>query len=72
MGIDPIVMTNVMATGVVDFTGGAALWLMVLGLLAGSSVGILVAAAQTWQPSLRRLPRLTRAGRPAPLAGAAK
>ena len=65
MGIvDPIAMTNAMATGVVDFTGGAALWLMLLGLLAGSSAGILLAAARAWQPSLRRLPRLTPAGRP--------
>ena len=73
MGIvEPIAMTNAMATGVVDFTGGAALWLMLLGLLAGSSAGILLAGARAWQPSLRRLPRLMRAGRPAPLAGAAK
>jgi hypothetical protein len=72
MGIDPIAMTNGMATGVVDFSGGAALLLLLLGLLAGSSVGILFAAARPWQPSLRRLPRLMRARRPVPLAGAAK
>lgn len=73
MGIvDPIAMTNAMATGGVDFTGGAALLLVVLGLLAASSAGILLAAAGTWQPLRHRLPRLTRASRPAPLAGAAK
>ncbi|HSP99636.1 MAG TPA: hypothetical protein VL049_20630 [Candidatus Dormibacteraeota bacterium] len=73
MGIvDPIAMTNAMATGVVDFTGGAALLLLLLGLLAGSGVGILFAGAGPWQPSLHRLPRLMRARRPAPLAGAAK
>jgi hypothetical protein len=73
MGIvDPIAMTNAMATGVLDFTGGAALLLVLLGLLAGSSAGILRAALTTWQPLPHRLPRLTRAGRPTPLAGAAK
>jgi hypothetical protein len=73
MGIvDPIAMTNGMATAMVDFAGGAALGLMLLGLLVGSGMGILLATAAPWRPRLRRLPRLTHAGRPAPLAGAAK
>ena len=73
MGIvDPIAMTNGMATGGLEFGGAMALCLMLLGLLAGSSAGILLSIAGTWRPRMRRLPRLTHAGRPAPLAGAAK
>lgn len=73
MGIvDPIAMTNAMASGGLEFTGGAALWLMLLGLLAGSGLGILLASARPWRPRLRRLPRLTPVGRPAPLAPAEK
>lgn len=70
--VDPIAMTNAMASGGLDFTGGAALWLMLLGLLAGSSLGILLASARPWRPSLHRLPRLTAFGRSAPLARAEK
>jgi hypothetical protein len=70
--IDPIAMTSAMASEGMDFTGGAALWLMLLGLLVGSSVGILLASARPWRPQLRRLPRLTPAGRSAPLARAVK
>ena len=70
--VDPIAMTNGMATAMVDFAGGTALCLMLLGLLVGSGTGILLAAAPPWRPRLRRLPRLTHASRPAPLAGAAK
>ena len=73
MGIvDPIAMTNAMATGAVDFTGGLALCLLLIGLLVGSGTGILLSVARPWRPRLRRLPRLTHTGRPASMAGAAK
>jgi hypothetical protein len=72
MGIDPIAMTNGMVTGGMDLGGGLALGLMLLGLLVGSAAAILLSTARTWRPRMRRLPRLTHVGRPAPLAGAAK
>ena len=72
MGIDPIAMTNGMATGGMEFGGALALGLMLAGLLVGSAAGILLSTARTWRPRMRRLPRLTHVGRPAPLAGAAK
>jgi hypothetical protein len=72
MGIDPIAMTNGMAMGGLEFGGAMALCLMLLGLLVGSSAGVLLSSAGTWRPGMRRLPRLTHAGRPAPLAGALK
>jgi hypothetical protein len=72
MGIvDPIAMSNSMASGMVDFSGGTALWLMLLGLLVGSAAGIVFAAAPRWRPSMRRLPRLAHAGR-VPLVRAAE
>ena len=66
MGIvDPIAMTNAMATGGISFDGTAAA-LMLLGLLVGSAAGVLFAAARTWRPRLDRLPRLTHVG-PSPV-----
>ncbi len=72
MGIDPIAMTSGMVTGGMDLGAGLALGLMLMGLLVGSAAGILLSTARTWRPRMRRLPRLTHVGRPAPLAGAAK
>jgi hypothetical protein len=65
-------MTNGMATGGLEFGSALAVALMLLGLLVGSGAGILLSTASSWRPRMRRLPRLTHAGRPAPLAGAAK
>ncbi len=45
---------------------------MLAGLLVGSAAGIVLSTARAWRPRMRRLPRLTHVGRPAPLAGAAK
>lgn len=73
MGIvDPIAMTNVMATGGLDFGGGGALGLTLLGLLAGCTAAILFARARPWGPSMRGLPRWPHLGRPTRFAGAAK
>ncbi|MBX3026629.1 hypothetical protein KF840_17120 [bacterium] len=73
MGIvDPMAMTNSMATGMVDFGAGGALWLMLLGLLVGSAAGILFAGAAPRRPRWFRPSRLVPFGRPAGLARAAK
>jgi hypothetical protein len=72
MGIvDPIAMTNAMATGGMEFGGGAALGAVLLGLLAASAGGILLTRARSW-PTRSRLSRFLYLGRPARLAGAAK
>lgn len=72
MGIvDPMAVTNNMATGMVGFDGGMALWLMLLGLLAGSAAGILFAGAVA-RPRVPRLSRLVHLRRPAGLARATK
>ena len=66
MGIvDPIAMTNAMATGGISFDGTAAA-LTLIGLLVGSAVGLLFATAGTWRPGLDRLPRLGHVG-PSPV-----
>jgi hypothetical protein len=70
--VDPIAMTNGMATGGVGYPGALALWLMLLGLLVGSAAGVVFAGLPHWRPRSWRLPRLTPAGRPGRLAGAAK
>lgn len=70
MGIvDPIAMSNGMATGLVGYPGAAALWLMLLGLLAGSAAGIGFAGLPRWRLRPRAASRLAHS---APLAGAAK
>lgn len=73
MGIvDPIAMSNGMATGLVGYPGAAALWLMLLGLLVGSAAGVVCAGLPSWRPRARPLWRLARAPRPAPATGAAR
>jgi hypothetical protein len=69
MGIvDPIAMTNAMATGVMQFDG-TAVWLTLFGLLIGSAGSLFFSSALPWRPSLSRLPRIPHLGpRPAPLA----
>lgn len=72
MGIDPIAMTNAMATGGMDFGGATALGLTLLGLLAGCAGGIVFGRARPWPPTVSRLPRLPHVGGPARLARATK
>lgn len=56
MGIDPIAMTNAMATGGLSFDG-TAMWLTLLGLLVGSAASLLFAGIETrWRSTPR--PRL--------------
>lgn len=73
MGIDPIAMTNTMMTSGMDFGGGAALGLTLLGLLVGCAGGVLFSRAGIrWPATVSRPMGAARVGRPAELTGAAK
>jgi hypothetical protein len=67
--IDPMAINSAAATGVIDFPGGAAIWLLLVGLLSGGFGALLFAAAQGWRMSRRGLPRLAAAPVGAALAG---
>ncbi|MDX2167075.1 MAG: hypothetical protein SF182_08430 [Deltaproteobacteria bacterium] len=59
MGIfDPMAINSAAATGLVEFGGWSAVWLVLVGVLAGAFGGILFASARPWAGSGRGLPRL--------------
>ncbi|MEO8603851.1 MAG: hypothetical protein ABI629_14850 [bacterium] len=58
------------ATGVIDFSAGAAIWLVFLGVLSGGFGFALLASAQPWWRMLRGLPEL--AGLPMRAAAASR
>jgi hypothetical protein len=70
--IDPMTINSAAATGVIDFSGGSVIWLLLVGVLAGAFGGIVFASAQSWRPTRRGLPRLATPRLGAELAGRAR
>jgi len=70
--IDPMTIQSAAATGGLDFSGGAALWLFAVGLMSAGFGSVLLADVRSWRGWRRHLPRLDApAARPA-LAGRAR
>jgi len=68
--IDPMAINSAVATGMVVFNGGPAVWLALVGVVVGAFGGLAFSAASQ-RPTRRRLPRLQpRLG--APLASRAR
>ena len=64
--IDPMAINSAAASGVIEFGGGAVVWLFLVGLLGGGFAALLFASAQPWRMARRGLPRFAAA----PLASA--
>ena len=70
--IDPMTISSAAATGVIEFSGGSVLWLLLVGVLAGAFGSIVFASAQAWRPTRHGLPRLAAPRLGAELAGRAR
>jgi hypothetical protein len=66
--IDPMTIQNAAATGGLDFSSGAAIWLSAMGMLTAGFAGLLLVEVRDWRSWRRLLPRL---GAPAPHAALA-